>query len=319
MFAYFRTSLSWRELTRRLIAASVDDDATALAAQLAYYFFLALFPALLTLVAIASLFPLHNLADVIDRLLINVAPAEVLAIIRHELMRIANGDRVGLLSLGLAGALWSSSNALTAIVDTMNRAYNVQETRSWWRVRLLAVALTLGLSVFVLLSLMLVLAGPQFADWLGRLGAGVVFAWTWKILQWPIVFALVTVAISSVYYFGPNTRQVWVWVTPGSVLSTTLWLVGSLLLRVYVVRWGLYETTYGAIGAVIVVMLWFWWMGLALIIGAELDAEIEHASPWGRGREGPPAPPCAVGLAAEREHDARRQLTAVPAQVSARR
>jgi membrane protein len=97
-----------------------------------------------------------------------------------------------------------------------------------------------------------------------------------------------------------------------------LWLVGSLALRVYVVHWGRYETTYGAIGAVIVVLLWFWWMGLALVIGAELD-EIEHASPWGRGRDGPPAPPVPVGLAAAREHDERARLTSVPGPVSARR
>jgi len=284
MLAYFPKSLSWTEIVKRTVRETVQDDGSSLAAQLAYYFFLALFPALLGLIALASLFPLENFTDDAIRLLSPFAPNEVITIVRDQMLRIAHGDRTGLLSIGVLGALWSSSSATTAAIDVMNHAYGIKETRGWLRVRVTAILLTIGLAVFVLLSLTLVLAGPQLADYIGRLGAGPVFAWTWKILQWPIVFALIAVGIGLLYYFGPDAEQDWAWITPGSTLAALLWMLGSLGFRAYVVYAGNYEATYGTIGGIIVLLLWFYVMGLVIVVGAELNAEIEHAAPWGPGR-----------------------------------
>jgi membrane protein len=141
----------------------------------------------------------------------------------------------------------------------------------------------MALAVFVVLATTLVLAGPQLADWLARrFGFGSFFLIAWKVLQWPFAVALVSTAIGLVYYFAPDAEQDWSWITPGSLLATLLWLVVSLVFRMYVVRFGNYEATYGAIGAVIILLTWFYLTGLVILVGAELNAEIEHASPWGK-------------------------------------
>jgi membrane protein len=281
-----------------------------LAAQLAYYFFLALFPALLCLIALASLFPIHQLTDEMVRLLGPFAPADVLRIIQEQMRRLAARDDHGLFSLGLLGALWSSSAAMVAIVSALNRAYDIADERPWWRVRLMAVLLTIGLSVFILLALALVLAGPQMADFAASyLGFPAIFAGIWKVVQWPLVFVLVTTAIGLIYYFAPDAEQDWVWITPGSLLATTLWLACSLGFRLYVVHFGNYEGTYGAIAGVIVILVWFYLTALVIILGAELNAEIEKTSPWGKqAGERRRGEKRRLGAAAEREYHRRGHL-----------
>ena len=179
----------------------------------------------------------------------------------------------------------------------------------WWRVRLLAIALTVGLALFILVSFALVLAGPTLATRLAdvwRLGP--VFEWTWKILQWPIVFALVGLGITLVYYFAPDAEQGWVWLTPGAVLATILWLLASLGFKYYVAAWGRYTETYGLIGAVMILLLWFYLSGLAILLGAEVNATLEHASSRGKNfGEKVPGERRRIGAAAMRKWIARRR------------
>jgi membrane protein len=128
-----------------------------------------------------------------------------------------------------------------------------------------------------------VLVGPMAAEWLGRYaGYGVVFEWAWKILQWPLAVLLTTTGIAIVNFVAPDVRQEWRWTIPGSIFATFLWLVTSLAFKIYVVRFAHYNETYGAIGGVMVLMLWFYLSGLAILVGAEMNAEIEHASPEGK-------------------------------------
>jgi membrane protein len=275
-------TLSWSEILKRTFRAAYDDNCLGLAAQLAYYFFLALFPALLFLLALASLFPFELIQDLLSSLAL-VAPPDVLSIIRDQLTKIASGDDQGILTVGIVGAVWSSSAALGAMIDAMNRAYDVKESRPWWKVRLIAMALTIALAVFILVSSLLVLVGPMVAEWLGRYaGYGVVFEWTWKILQWPLAVLLTTAGIAIVNYVAPDVRQEWRWTIPGSIFATILWLLTSLAFKVYVVRFANYNETYWAIGGVMVLMLWFYLSGFAILVGAEMNAEIEHASPEGK-------------------------------------
>jgi membrane protein len=136
---------------------------------------------------------------------------------------------------------------------------------------------------------------------------GSAFAWTWKILQWPLVIALASLGIAIIYYYAPDAEQDWIWITPGSILATLLWLLISLGFRVYVTNFGSYTETYGAVGGVIVVMLWFYLSGLAVLVGAELNAEIEHASPYGKEPgEKLPDEKKKIGALAERDWDDRR-------------
>ena len=317
MLAYFERTLSWRELLKRTYKELMDDDALGLAAQLAYYFFLALFPAILCVIALASFLPLQNFTDEIVSSLGRFAPDAMLSIVRDQLLRLSKGNDGGVFTLGLVAALWSSSAAMVAMISAMNRAYDIKESRPWWKVRVTAILLTVGLAVFIVVAFGLIVAGPQAADWAAaRLGFGPAFALTWKIVQWPIAFALVVTGIGLVYYFAPDAEQDWAWITPGAVIATVLWLIGSLAFRFYVVNFGNYEATYGAIAGVILLMLWFYLSGLVLLVGAEASAEIEHASPWGKAPgEKIPGQKRKIGSAAARAWRERGRViaTAPPA------
>jgi membrane protein len=199
------------------------------------------------------------------------------------MQRLGNAQSGGLLTFGVLAALWSSSAALVSIVAALNRAYDITEGRPWWKVRLVAIGLTIGTALLVLIGLSLVLGGPALATYLGdTLGWGAFFKWTWLILQWPLVFAMITTAIGLVYYFGPDAEQDWAWVSPGALVGTILWLLASLAFKIYVARFTDYNASYGAVGGVIVMLLWFYISGIALILGAEINATIEHASPYGK-------------------------------------
>jgi membrane protein len=302
MLRALKVPIGWTEIGRRTFAEIVADNCLGLAAQLAYYFFLALFPALLFLVALISFLPLGDLLNTITQTLGRVAPPEVLAIIQDQIVKIAERDQGGLLTVGVAGAVWSTSSGMTAIIDTLNRAYDIQESRPWWKVRLNAIGLTIAIALFIVLSTALVLVGPALAERVAQwFSLGPAFAWTWKIVQWPVVFVLVSVAFAIIYYYAPDAQQEWVWITPGSLLATLLWLLVSLGFKLYVVAFGGYNATYGTIGGVIVLLLWFYLSGLAVLVGAELNAEIEHSSPYGKDPgERAPGEKKMIGSMAER-------------------
>jgi membrane protein len=302
MLAYLKVPLSWGQILQRTIKEAIGDNVLGMAAQLAYYFFFALFPALLFLLAVASYFPIDTLIDDIVAMLGGFAPPEVLTIITEQIRTLSEGEQGGLLTLGFLLAIWSSSAAMTAIIDTLNHAYDIEEGRPWWKVRLTAIALTIGLALFILVSFALILLGPTAARWIEQATTlGDVFVWTWMILQWPVAFAIVSVGFAIVYYYAPDAEQDWVWLTPGSILATLLWLVASLGFKFYVANFSSYTETYGAIGAVMVLMLWFYISGLVILFGAEMNAEIEHSSPYGKAAgEKVPGEKRKIGPALER-------------------
>ena len=282
MLRAFQIPLSWAELFKRTIKEFNTDNCLGLAAQLAYYLLLALVPAIVFLVALTSFFP----PRLIEQMMASIntfAPPEMAEILRTQMQGITSGSHVGLLTFGFGMALWSSSAAIVAVTDALNRAYDIEEGRPWWKVRLMAMALTVGLAAFVIVSFALVVAGPTLAEWIAaRVGFGPLFEWSWKILQWPVVVALVSVALAFLNYFGPDADQDWAWVTPGAVLATCLWLIASLAFKFYVDNFANYNETYGSLGGIIVLMLWFYLSGVAILVGAEMNAEIEHASPHGK-------------------------------------
>jgi membrane protein len=302
MLRALRVPLGWKEITLRTAREMIADDCLDLAAQLAYYFFLALFPALLFLVAVISFIPVQGLMDAITNNLARVAPGEVITIVQDQILKIAHDQNGGLLTLGMLGTIWSTSSGVNAIISSLNQAYDIQEGRPWWKVKLTALGLTVALAVFIVVSFALVIAGPALAERVaGAMHLGPAFEWTWKILQWPVVFALVSLAIALVFYFGPDAEQDWVWITPGSLVATALWVLVSLGFKFYVTKFGAYNATYGTIGGVIVLMLWFYVSALAVLAGAEMNAEIEHASPYGKDPgEKKPDEKKKIGAAAER-------------------
>jgi membrane protein len=210
--------------------------------------------------------------------------------------------------------IWSSSGALVSIISTLNAAYGITESRPLWKVRLTALALTVGMSFFIIVSIALIMAGPAFAQHLATtMHIGAAFKWTWLILQWPVVFALVATGIGLVYYFAPDADQDWVWITPGSVLATVLWVVVSLAFKLYLTYFGNYNATYGTLGAFIVLLTWFYLSGLAILVGAEMNAEIEHASPYGKSPgEKVPGERTIIGPAAKRDFEQRKAKGETP-------
>ena len=280
----FRVTLTWAQILRRtFVDAIFKHNCLGMSAQLAYYFFFSLFPALLFLIAVASYFPIATLVDEIVGALSQFAPPEFLAIVTDQIRKISGDRQGGLLTLGFLTTLWSSSTAMTAIIDTVNHAYAVEEGRPWWKVRLIAIALTVGGALFVLVSFALVIVGPQLAEVLARaVGLGAAFEWTWRILEWPIACALASIGIALIYYFAPDVEQEWSWLAPGTVFATLLWMAASLGFRYYVVRVTHYTETYGALGGAMVLLLWFYLSGLVLLLGAVMNAKIEHAAPLGK-------------------------------------
>jgi len=304
----FRVPLSWKTLSKLTFNEALADDIFNLAAQQSYYFFFALFPALLAMISIASFFPIENLIGEIQTMLGRVAPKEVTDIVTEQIIKIGQSNAGGIFTVAFFFTLWSSSSAVVALCSTLNAAYDITEGRPWWKVRLIAIGLTVGLAVFILIAITLVIAGPAIAGKAAEaLHLGTAFTWTWHILQWPVVFALVATAVALVYYFAPDAEQEWIWITPGSVLATALWVIISLGFRFYLTNFGSYNETYGAIGGVMVLLLWFYLSAIALLIGAELNAEIEHASPYGKDvGEKVPGEKKKIGSAAQRAYEERR-------------
>ena len=283
--------IGWVEILKRTSVEAYRGNCLGWAAELAYFFFLALFPALLFVVSLASFLPVQKLIDQILDMFVRVAPGDVVAIARIQLAQITQERQAGLVAVSFALTIWSTSSGMTAIVETLNQTYHIRERRPWWRVRLTAIALTIALAAFTLIALALVMVGPGLGDQVARgLGLGPLSAWGWKVVQWPAAFALVAAALGFVYHFAPDVEEEWVWLTPGSVTATALWLLSSLGLKWYVIHFADYQKTYGAIGGVIVARLWFYFSGLAVLLGAQLNATIRQASTGGN----PPA--SALGL-----------------------
>jgi len=314
MLANLRVPLGWKDLFKRSLKEAWADNVLDLAAQQAYYFFFALFPALLFVIAVASFFPLQGLIDDVVLMIGRVAPSDVGTIITDSMKSLSEQNSGGILTFALLVALWSSSGAMVSITTTLNTAYDVTESRPWWKTRLTAIGLTIGIAVFMLASMFLIVAGPTVAENVAaRMQLGPAFKWTWMVLQWPVVFALVASAIGLVYYFAPDVEQDWVWITPGSIFATVLWLAVSLGLKFYYVVMPNANAAYGTIGAVMVLMLWFYVSGLALLLGAELNAEIEHASPYGKAPgERVPGEKKVVGPRAQRLYEEKKAKGETP-------
>ena len=278
--------LSMKELGRRVIHEIQQDDCLGRAAQLAYYFLFALFPFFLVLTTLLGYLPVPNLMDRLLETLAEMLPGEALQLVQDRVRELVTNRRGGLLSLGLLAALWTSSSAVTAITDSLNRSYDVEEGRPFWKVRLMAILLTIGLSVFIIVSLILLTFGPQIGGWIAdKVGLGSVFKLAWNILRWPVIVGLIIVAMALIYYMAPDVEQEWQWITPGSVVAVIGWLLASLGFSFYVNNFGSYNATYGSIGAVIVLLTWMYVSGFFILVGGEINAEIEHAAARGKAPE----------------------------------
>ena len=274
--------LGWRELTKRVWAEVQEDNVFGRAAELSYYFLLALFPFLIFLTSVIGLIlgsgtgTRHTFFQYLARIM----PPSAFQLIDNTMYEVSESSGGGKLSFGILAALWAASNGLGAITESLNTAYDLKESRPWWKQRLTAIGLTVALSILIIGALILVVAGGRIAEWLAaHYGLGPVFPIGWKIIQWPVVLACMTFAFALIYYLAPDFReQAWQWLTPGAVIGVVLWLLVSLAFRIYLHYFNSYSATYGSLGAVIILMLWLYLTGAAVLIGGEVNSEIENAA-----------------------------------------
>lgn len=265
---------------KRLVKRIGEDEIFGRAAQLSYYFLLALFPLLLFLINILGYLAQEGTLFR-DRLLLYLAalmPGSAFQLVHATLDEISASSGTGKLSFGLLAALWAASNGMGAISDTLNTAYNVKETRSWWKVRLISVCLTVALAIVILAALAIVLYGGTIGEKLaGRYGFGDLFTTVWTIVQWPIALLFVLTTVNLIYNFAPNiASHARRWITPGAFVALGLWLAVSFGFRAYLGFFDSYSVTYGSLGALIVLMLWFYLSGVAILIGGEVNSEFGH-------------------------------------------
>jgi membrane protein len=257
-----------------------EDEISTRSASLSYYFLLALFPLFLCLVSLIGLFagPGSPLQGSIVSALGRLAPGSASDVVRsvvHQTFKSSSGIK---LAAGIFGALWAASGGMTAVVVSLNKIYRVCEKRPWWKQKITIVSLTVALAVLMIVGLVLALQGGRIGQALfARLGAGDVFRIAWMVLQWAASFAAMFLSFSIVYYFAPNLEErKWYWVTPGSAIGVALWLLASLGFRLYLHFFNSYSATYGSLGAVVILMLWLYITGLAILVGGEVNWVIEN-------------------------------------------
>ena len=274
--------LSWKELGKRVWNEMNADDVWGRAAQLSYYFLLALFPLLLVMMALLGIFADQGteLRNQLINYLREVMPASAGELVKSTVEELSNASGAGKISFGLLATVWAASNGMGAISETLNTAYNVKESRPYWKTRLVAIGLTAALALLIVTALALLLYGFQIADAIAiKAGLGDAFTITWKIVQWPIILFFILIGFNLIYYFAPDLKeQEWKWVTPGAGIGVALWLLISFGFKTYLSYFNSYSATYGSLGALIIMMLWFYFTGLAIMIGGEVNSEIENAA-----------------------------------------
>jgi membrane protein len=276
---------TWRELCRAALRPGAllgalaqriyEDDTFTIAAALAYYFFLAIFPLLLFVLALTSVLPLHGLDTWLLENAAQSLPHEAYVLVERTLHGLLATPRSGLLSVGAALALWSASAAFTALINGLNRAYRAQDPRPWWHVRLYAIGLTVGLSLFLILAFVLTLFGGQVVDLVGR-HLGPAAAVTALVVRWTITVAAVLLTVAAIYYACPAVEKEWQWIRPGAVLFTLGFAATSAAFSYYVGHFASYDGTYGSLGAVIILLVWMYILAVFLLLGGELNALLEQ-------------------------------------------
>lgn len=273
-----RGGLSFWQLGRNVYRAIRADDLIGHASGLAFNFLLALFPLILFLLSLFSLFASRSIELEKSFLLYfsKLLPAAAFQLLHQVTSELSLETSGGKLTLSIGLALWFASGGVSSMISALNTTYRVPDSRSWIRIRATALALTVVLAVLLLFALFTVLLGTRLVDWLGAAlnleAASVVL---WKALQWPAAVLFIMASFSLIYYLGPDLEHKrWHWITPGSLVGVLLWLAASLGFRLYLHYFNTYGTSYGSLGAVMILLVWLYVSGFAFLVGGEIDAEI---------------------------------------------
>ena len=268
-------------VVKRTLREVLDDNLLGLSAQTAYYFFFSLFPLLLFVAPLLSLVgDKERTFDVLVGQLRQVVPSDAWNLIGGVISDVVYAENApGLMSIGALLAIWAGSNVFSALIDALNTAYDVVDTRPWWKKKLIAVASVLVIGFALLTSTIIILGGETMMAWVAdRLALRASTRTLWAALHLPIAFLLLVTIAALSYYFLPNIRQDKRQVLVGAVFTTIAWAVVTLGFRVYVTNFGNYNATYGALGGVIALLTWMYFSMLVFLIGGEINAELQHGT-----------------------------------------
>ncbi len=254
-----------------------------MAAALSYYFVISLFPALIFLSAVVSYLPIPNLFNQALALMGTFVPADSMGLVRRVLSDVITPYRGTLLSFGLLATLWAASGGVSSAIEALNIAYDVEDNRPFWKTRLLAIGLTCLIGTLLLTALAVMIVGPQFGDWLAaRVHLNWLFAAAWPFIHWVVAVGFTVLAIEVLYYLGPNVKQRFTATLPGALLAVACWLGLSYALGLYFRSFANFNKTYGTLGAAVALMVWLYWTSFAMLLGAELNAELAKESDAGK-------------------------------------
>lgn len=277
-------NIGWGTLAKRTLKEFGADDMSSYSAALAYQALFSIFPFILFLMAMLGFLHLPQFFDWLRTQATTVLPETATEQINPVIDQLQSQDG-GLLSFGILIALWTSSAGMRSLMNAMNKAYDVTEARPTWKVFLLSIVYTIGIAIVLLVVAALMIMGPQVMEWLASqvgLQDIVVTVWTWA--RWPVAIFLMMLVVALLYYIAPNVEQSFRFITPGSVVAVIVWIAASLAFGYYVQNFGNYDATYGSIGAVIVLMLFFYISAAVLLLGAEINAVIEHSANEGKNK-----------------------------------
>jgi membrane protein len=274
------TAPSWRYIVRKTVREFSADQCMDLAAALTYYAVLSIFPAMLAIVSLLGVFGQGpQTIDTLLGMVEDLGPADAAETLRDPLEQLSGAEGAGLaLVLGVAGAVWSASGYVGAFGRAMNRIYEVDEGRPFWKLRPASLLLTVGILILVAaVALMLVVSGPVATTIGETVGLGDTALTVWNVAKWPVLAAIVILVVALLYYATPNVRQPkFRWISIGAAVAILTWAVASVVFGFYVANFGSYNRTYGSLAGAIIFLLWLWITNLALLFGAELDAELER-------------------------------------------
>jgi membrane protein len=254
-----------------------------MAAALSYYFVLSLFPALIFLSAVVAYLPVPDLFNQALSLLSRFLPPDTMGLVRRVLADVITPNRGAFLSFGFLGTLWAASGGFAAAIEALDQAYEVNDDRPFWKTRPLAIGLAFLTGALLLIALSVMVVGPRFGEWLAvRVHLSALFVFLWPYIHWSIAAGFTILAVEALYFLAPNVKQRFLATLPGAVFAVGSWIALSYLLGVYFRHFANFNKTYGTLGAAIALMVWLYWTGFAMLVGAELNAELAKITKEGK-------------------------------------
>jgi membrane protein len=271
----------WLSTLKRTIREFKADNLTDWAAALTYYTILSIFPAMIVLVSILGLLGQNpQTTNALLKIIDDIGPSSAVDTFRGPIQSLiaSKSDAGILLVVGLATALWSASSYVGAFMRASNQIYERGEGRPFWKLRPVQIVVTLAMVLLLaLVGIAVVVTGPLASAIAGPIGLGGTAVTVWNIAKWPVLLVVVMLMFSILYYWAPNVKHPkFKWVTPGSVLAVLVWIAASAAFAVYVANFGSYSKTYGSLGGVVIALIWLWISNIAVLLGQELNAELER-------------------------------------------